>query len=449
MKKTALYLSLAALWLGFAACDEVEKSDATPQTNPQEAIFDAANLTVTPVAAVDLNNPDYLDVVVAEAAVAGLPQSTTLSLTLQIAKTEDFADAASVPATFLPNEHATEGNVVANRADLNAAYKATVTRDPAKGHVYSRFIAQAVDGSQVVRIGNADTFFGAGQMEVTPEAEATVIENEYFFVYGTEKLAMTHSEKSPYDDPVFKVSFEAVADQAWHIESGAGKTFGPGAEAGTLEAGSATGVIDGEGPHSIEINMRDLTFKVSLAITQLYTPGGSNGWSQPRSQVLTTTDYIHYTGFAHLNGEFKFTSAPNWNGINYGFAAEGELSTDSGAGNLNAATNGLYWCEVDLVAMTYKLTLINSLGAIGGFNSWGAQEAFSPSADFLTWTGTVKMAAGDEWKIRCNDDWGINLGGELDNLVRDGANLKTAEEGTYVIVLNLTAVPYTATATKQ
>lgn len=436
---------MAALWLGFAACDEVEKSDALPQTNPQEAIFDAANLSVTPAGAVDLANLDAAEVQVAQASVTGLPESSELVLTMQISKTEDFADASAGVAASLD----AEGHVMASRAKLNEAYKQAITRDPAKSSVYVRFIAQAVSGTQVVRIGNADTYYGAGQMEVTPESEAQVIENTYYLVYGGEKMQMIHSDKSPYDDPVFKVSFEAVADQPWHIESGAGLTYGPGAVEGTLEAGSATGAIAEDGPHSIEINMRDLTYKVSLAIQQLYTPGGSNGWSQPRSQVLATTDYIHYRGFAHLNGEFKFTSAPNWNGINYGFAADGELSTAGDAANLNAPVNGLYWCEVNLVDMTYKLTLIESLGAIGGFNSWGAQEPMSPSADFLTWTGTVKMAAGDEWKIRCNDDWGINLGGSLDEMVLDGANLKAEEEGTYVVVLNLTAVPYTCTATKQ
>lgn len=438
---------MAALWLGFAACDEVEKSDALPQTNPQETIFNAANLTVTPAASVDLANLDVAEVQVAQVAVTDLPESYAVVLTMQISKVEDFADFAAVRSTVDK-----EGKALASRAKLNEAYKSTITRDPAKGNVFVRFIAQAVDtldGTQVVRIGNADTFYGAGKMEVTPESEAQVIENTYYLVYGGAKLEMTHSDKNAYDDPVFKISFDAVADQPWYIESGAGKTFGPGAEEGTLEEGSTTGVIADEGPHSIEINMRDLTYKVSLAIQQLYTPGGSNGWSQPRSQVLTTNDYIHYRGFAHLNGEFKFTSAPNWNGINYGFAADGQLSTAGDAGNLNAPENGLYWCEVNLVDLTYKITLVNSLGAIGGFNGWGAQEAFSPSADFLTWTGTVKMGAGDEWKIRCNDDWGINLGGSLDNMVYDGSNLKTEEAGTYVVVLNLTAVPYTCTATKQ
>lgn len=436
---------MAAIWLGFAACDEVEKSDALPQTNPQEAIFDAANLTVTADGAVDLANLDVSQVQVAQASVTGLPESDALRLTMQLSKTEDFA----APSAGISTSIDSAGHVMAKRAELNEAYKASITRDPAKGKVYARFIAEAVNGTQVVRIGNPDTYFGAAQIEVTPEAEAQVIENTYTLVYGDEKLPMTHSDKSPYDDPVFKVTFEVVPDRPWHIESGAGIAYGPGAEPGTLEKGAATGTISESGPHSIEINMRDLTYKVSLAIQQLYTPGNSNGWSHPRSQVLTTADYVHYNGYAHLNGEFKFTSAPNWQGVNYGFAADGQLSTAGDAANLNAPSNGLYWCEVNLVDLTYKLTLINSLGAIGGFNGWGAQEPFAPSADFLTWTGTVKMGAGDEWKIRANDNWDINLGGSLDNMTPGGDNLKVEEAGTYVVTLNLSAVPYACTLTKQ
>jgi hypothetical protein len=86
---------------------------------------------------------------------------------------------------------------------------------------------------------------------------------------------------------------------------------------------------------------------------------------------------------------------------------------------------------------------------IGGFNSWGAQENLTPSADYLTWTGTVTIGAGDEWKFRANDNWDINLGGSLDNLTPGGDNIKTTEAGTYKITLDLSSLPYKATVVKQ
>ena len=46
MKKLALY-SLTALGLVFASCDEVEDATGVAEVNPQETLFDAANITVT------------------------------------------------------------------------------------------------------------------------------------------------------------------------------------------------------------------------------------------------------------------------------------------------------------------------------------------------------------------------------------------------------------------
>ncbi len=73
----------------------------------------------------------------------------------------------------------------------------------------------------------------------------------------------------------------------------------------------------------------------------------------------------------------------------------------------------------------------------------------TPSADFTTWTITQKMSAGDEWKFRADENWDINLGGNLDNLTVGGDNIKCAAAGTYEITLDLTTYPYSATVVKK
>ena len=89
------------------------------------------------------------------------------------------------------------------------------------------------------------------------------------------------------------------------------------------------------------------------------------------------------------------------------------------------------------------------IGLIGGFNSWGETAAMSPSQDFLTWTGEFALSEGDEFKFRANDNWNINLGGDVNNLLPDGSNLKAAETGTYVVTLYLASHPYTCTIVKK
>lgn len=60
----------------------------------------------------------------------------------------------------------------------------------------------------------------------------------------------------------------------------------------------------------------------------------------------------------------------------------------------------------------------------------------------------MKLTDG-EFKFRANNGWDINLGGSLTNLVQNGDNIKFTGEGTYVVTLDLSAVPYTATLTKE
>ena len=193
--------------------------------------------------------------------------------------------------------------------------------------------------------------------------------------------------------------------------------------------------------------MLDLTYKINYAFTQLNTPGPANGWSFDNNMLLTTTDYIHYNGYVYIQGEFKI-AAGSWS-VNWGVGASDGLLTPNG-GNIKVASDGLYYVEVNLNELTYKLTKIESLGVIGGFNGWASQSNLTPSADYKTWTGKVTFNdAKNEWKFRMNDNWAINLGGALDNLVSGGDNIVTNGAGTYTITLNLGKIPYSATVVKD
>ena len=59
------------------------------------------------------------------------------------------------------------------------------------------------------------------------------------------------------------------------------------------------------------------------------------------------------------------------------------------------------------------------------------------NAEDESWTVTLDLAA-DMFKFRANDDWGINMGGSIDNLSQNGADIKVTEAGTYEVKLFLT-----------
>lgn len=218
----------------------------------------------------------------------------------------------------------------------------------------------------------------------------------------------------------------------------------------TTHYGTQVAIVGGSdniyGPYAVNIQ----PLEADLHFYYLYTPGAANGWNQEASQWLYSTEETGpYTGYANLSAEgFKFTSAPNWDGTNYGASdEEGILSTDPEAGNLTVDEDGLYYCSVDVVDLNYTVTLINTIGLIGSATEggWDNSSALEPSDDMLVWSATVYLIPG-EYKFRANDAWDVNLGGDPNSLTPGGDNIAfNGEEGNYNVTLNLKEIPYSCT----
>ena len=436
---------LAALAFGFTACED--ESTAIPQSNPQEPIMSAEGIVVAPVDSVPAFDLKALADAEADAAVLNvveaqnLPAVGDLTFVMQLSKTEDFAAVQEVATAVVNNQ------VCVDPADWQAAHLKVLGKNPKTQDAYVRFAAYIVNGSSSVRIGNPNLYYGAHKVTVTPFPAAVTIEDAYSLVInGGETIAMNHTG-DVYDNPVFTAKVDVTEAQEWAIK-GAELTYAPvadetSAEFGTLVAGEGWGVMP-VGTWLLTVNMETLTYSFSSAVENLWTPGDANGWNHGGSQMLFTNNYTEYMGFANLSPSgFKFTSAADWNHTNYGDAGEeGKLSTDGGAGNLTVPEKGLYWCKVDIAALTWSATKIETIGVIGGFNGWSESLPLT-SEDGLFWTGTITLNEGDEYKFRCNNDWAINLGGADEyNLVPDGANLKAPATGTFTITLDLSVVPY-------
>ena len=436
----------AALAMAFTACEDYEP--AQPQSNPQESIMSAEGITVAPVDTVatpsfDLKaladssvNAVVLNIIEAQ----DLPAVGDLTFVMQMSNSDNFAAVREIPTTVENSQ------VCVNPADWQDAYLKVVGKNPKAQDVYVRFAAYVVNGSSSVRIGNPNLYYGAHKVNVTPYPAATTIEEAYSLVInGGETIAFNHSGDQ-YDNPVFTIKVDFTEAAEWAVK-GAELTYAPVASedeenAGTLVEGEGWGEMP-VGPWVLSINMETLTYSFASAFDNLWTPGDANGWNHGGSQMLSTTDYANYYGFANLSvSGFKFTSAADWSHINYGDGGEGKLSTDGGAGNLTVEESGLYWCDVNIAALTWKATKIETIGVIGGFNGWSESLPLT-SEDGLFWTGTITLNEGDEYKFRCNNDWAINLGGEDEyNLVPNGANLKAPATGTFTITLDLSVVPY-------
>lgn len=477
---------LGAMSLGFSACESFDLPNPPAQSNPEEPVFEAADLTMTGMAGdvtydlTDLNASNTPVRLAEMQSIENLPEGYIVEFVGQMAASDAFNNAVDFPVTF-------ENNVISAQPDVleGVYHEALKTIDPAARTANVRFKAFGVNGDNRVRLGGKDTYYCPMTVTLKPFAPDFTMEDAYYLIGtctggaidATKAIKMANSGVSPYDDPFFSVVVDITAAEAeegyeWAVvpastlAAGTGVVYGPADDMkttnadGTLKGYETVGVfgtILEENKHLITVNMRpdengEHPYTWILAIPCLYTPGGSNGWNQAASQLMNTENYIDYSGYINIQGEFKFTSAPDWNHTNYGFAEEGKLTTDGGAGNITVTENGLYWATANISALTYSLSdPIKTYGLIGDATDggWDASTPLTPSEDLLTWTGTVNLKGEGSFKFRANDAWDINLGGDIEFLTPGGADIPTPGEGTYDVTLNLGSYPYTAVVTKK
>lgn len=474
MKKLNIFL-ISALALGFAACDDTSDLGVM-QVNPQEEIMSADGMTVTMVAPATgdaIKMADYagkMIPVVTYTTDNTFPQGAYVGFNLEVATNDKYSDAITIPMQKIDDKtYGVEGD------EWDSAFRHLLGKAPYTKDNYIRVSAFAIIDHQISRIGTDNTWFGTKKIAVTPVDLNIQVEEAYYLV-GTicdwkleNAVKFEHSDANQYDDPVFTLAVDIPSDangfwwkivpqsayeaQDWDSLYGT-EINGDTATEGVLYEGGEAGCLNVAGQYLFTINMLDCTYTVTQAIPMLYTPGNGNGWGF-ESGWLNTWDFTNYFGFTHLNGGFKITDRPAWGGIEWGAGSEdGKLAV--GGGDIKGPENGLYWMNVNIAAETYSWTKIDTIGIIGGFegNDWTSDEVeLTPSADFLTWTGTVTFTkANTEWKFRTNGGWGHpNLGNSFDELNDDGANLGVPADGvgTYDVTLHLATVPYTVTFVKK
>ena len=159
----------------------------------------------------------------------------------------------------------------------------------------------------------------------------------------------------------------------------------------------------------------------------LWIPGNGNGWNHDVCPVLVSEDGEFYTGYAYMNGEFKFTPVGDWsaeyNNGSFSTVSDNIDLGDGGGGNINfTGEPGMYFFTVDLSSMTVNAVPV-TWSIIGAFNGWGADEVMTYDEANHCLSATINFEEDTEWKFRRDYEWAINFGGSLDALVQDGDNI--------------------------
>ena len=185
----------------------------------------------------------------------------------------------------------------------------------------------------------------------------------------------------------------------------------------------------------------------------LYLPGDYQGWQPPVAPTAAAEQPNIYEGYINeVKGgtyQFKFTSAPDWNHINYGDAGGGKLTTDGSAAGMTLPGPGYYEVVANTSTLTWNYTL-TTWGIIGDATPGGwntdTQMTFDPVKQ--VWTVTCNMVSTGSFKFRANNQWSIDFGidahGQLqyaDNPAYpyNGSllNLTVPTTGSYTITLDL------------
>ncbi len=452
MKKYSIFM-MAALAMGFAACSDDDYAPA--QSNPQEAVMDADGIAVaySSVAGEDANisfvdfNSDIdpsknripvLDITKLE----NLPSNFTVENCIMEYSTDgQFAEATTQQIVLT-----TDGMTLYAPVDAwNNAHIALYTKNPRPTTgAWIRFIVNAVNGSSVVRLGAP--YYAAHELgTITPlPAERPVADSyEVIFADGTVKEMNPANPANVYDPPTFSLMVEVdPAEAPLKVKvRGGGKTYGAANydeenTTGSLEEDGAEYILIPAGPQLLEINAEELTFKTGIALEQIY------GWvrnNKGSAFPLYNENYIKYRGFVGFRQlTLSFVNDPSSVKYEWGMGdEEGTLAAVTGTDApvaISIPAKGLYWVDVNLPSLTYKIVPVESLEICGEMNGWSSDPAyqFTGSGTYSEkWTVTCAMQNGQQFKIRANGDWDAagNVGGSFDavrpygdNMVWDGGD---------------------------
>ncbi len=503
MKKLA-FISGLALTFCLTACDDFELPNPPAQENPEPAIFDAAGLTLSQGSGTGADNAIDLtslseeggNVVLAKITeLKDFPSDFDLTFKVDISATPGFEKVKTVDGEVSGDD------VIVTPGVMQGAIRDVITKKPDQLELYARFAAYAVKGTSTMRLGGEDVYYADYKYDVVPMQPYT-IEEAYYLVGSfcgwdlSQAIKFNRSsDLNVYDDPTFSVKIDVDAAYAaggfeWKVVPQSTVTsgdFANGAYGASYNEGSTTagflveaptandenaGSIAIEGPYLITIDLEAKSFVVSYAMDFLYCPGTASSFGFRKAQMLSTSDYISYSGAAHLKKQWFLTAQASTKGLT--FYQDTEIADVDNTGIIYSGglmvpgeedkpvqmvveQDGLYWVEANVVALTYKASLMSSLSLVGDFNNWGSvpdnPDAVSdidltPSKDFLTWTATDVEFTDGSFKVRANHAWDLDFGGAADNVTFKGANIPV-EAGKYDVSLSFVQIPYVLTLTRK
>ena len=455
MKKYLLYSLLGVAALSATSCNEDFNEDvAAPQSWEQQAAITLPTVVANPVASIDLATAGD-SVKVFSISGGAMPEGTTITNYRLQMSAENYT--AEIKA---------DDNGKVATADLQAFIESSYGKRPTEREISAHVFANLMKDGQA-------SLLNLSIINILATPEAPQISKNYYLIGAPSQweptcvtMPFNHSGKDVYEDPIFSIVFPVTDGEIWFavtdditVESadwkqvfGCAEGNGNNGEEGNIKRradltddGSFKVVVDGDAKFiKMTLNMMEYTYKIEKLNFQefIYTPGNHQGWNPGTAAAMRSPNFDGvYVGFTYLNGNFKFTKERNWNAeYNFNdFATKDDIFFNNDGSNINISEEGFYQITADVATSKLSAKKITTWGIIGPAQAggWDSDTDMTWNAEDESWTATLELAA-DEFKFRANDDWGINMGGSIDDLSQDGANIKVTEAGTYEVKLFLT-----------
>ena len=435
--------------MAMVSCTEDYTDWSKPQVNAEPKAVEFGNGSVTPVDVIDLANVTEEKVQVAS-IVAPTSSDAGYTPTIKINLGDKTYDIDN------------DGKMAT--ADLATYIAETYGKRPLERDINATLDAWISNGSTVVKMATSETF----QVKAIPVAP--VIDEGYYLVGDmckTEEVegwtieaakAFKHSDRDVYDDPIFTLTFETKeANQYWkiipkkNIDAGtlwADGVVGPKVDGDDSMTGLLTnadakaGKIAEPGKYKLTLNMMDYSYTIEKVMYDpfIYFIGSTDGWgSNDQKLALVDEETGTYTGYVYIadpNGagfEFKFQREQgNWDtaiGASTFMTFKGAAIDPQNGNNLGVnAGEGVYYIDANLSEGTIEATKVENMGMVGDFQNWNIEgpTPMTWNAEEYCFEATNAGVTDVGWKFVVNKGWSINLGGSINNLEQDGANLTVA-----------------------
>ena len=223
--------------------------------------------------------------------------------------------------------------------------------------------------------------------------------------------------------------------------------YGDTGNDGTLEI-NGDNITVSAGIYKILMNLNDLTYTIEPFTLGLVGSAFNDWGATPDAPFIydPTSDQWRLI-VTLIDGEMKFRLNNDW-AISYGDTGnDGVLDIN---GDNFIVTAGHYIITVNLIDFSYSSEEIpNIWGLVGGaYNNWGATPDAALTRDWAhdnVWVLNSITLPDGEWKVRANNDWGLNYGddGGDGTLEINGAGITSTTEGVYNITLDFSVDPPT------